>query len=75
MGKKETFIIAFFSLTFFLSVSLQRSLFSWKPKESRTVASQSAPGWKLFGKIQLRDNPLKDSRTIQQVREMVSTQT
>lgn len=45
---------------------LTRSLFSWKPKESRAVASHSAPGWKLFGKIQLRDNPLKDSRTIQQ---------
>lgn len=53
----------------FLSVFLQRSLFSWKPKESRTAASQSAPGWKLFGKIPLRDNPPKDSRTIQQVRE------
>uniref|UniRef100_A0A672JVJ3 TBC1 domain family member 12-like n=1 Tax=Sinocyclocheilus grahami TaxID=75366 RepID=A0A672JVJ3_SINGR len=40
---------------------LTRSLFSWKPK-----ASHSAPGWKLFGKIPLQDNPLKNSRTIQQ---------
>ncbi|XP_067311689.1 TBC1 domain family member 12 [Pseudorasbora parva] len=45
---------------------LTRSLFSWKPKESRTAASQSAPGWKLFGKIPLRDDLPKDSRTIQQ---------
>lgn len=45
---------------------LTRSLFSWKPKESRATASQSAPGWKLFGKIPLRDNPPKDSRTIQE---------
>lgn len=55
----------------FLLVCLQRSLFSWKPKESRATASQSAPGWKLFGKIPLRDNPPKDSRTIQEVREAV----
>uniref|UniRef100_A0A671KQ40 TBC1 domain family member 12-like n=1 Tax=Sinocyclocheilus anshuiensis TaxID=1608454 RepID=A0A671KQ40_9TELE len=40
---------------------LTRSLFSWKPK-----ASHSAPGWKLFGKNPLQDNPLKNSRTIQQ---------
>ncbi|XP_052010192.1 TBC1 domain family member 12-like [Xyrauchen texanus] len=45
---------------------LTRSLFSWKPKELKATASQSAPGWKLFGKLPLRDNPPKDSRTIQQ---------
>ncbi|KAI7804723.1 TBC1 domain family member 12 [Triplophysa rosa] len=45
---------------------LTRSLFSWKPKESRTTASQSVPGWKLFGNIPLRDNPPKDSKIIQQ---------
>uniref|UniRef100_A0A672K6G1 TBC1 domain family member 12-like n=1 Tax=Sinocyclocheilus grahami TaxID=75366 RepID=A0A672K6G1_SINGR len=45
---------------------LTRSLFSWKPKESRASASHSAPGWKLFGKIPLRDIPPKDSKTIQQ---------
>ncbi|XP_028844076.1 TBC1 domain family member 12 [Denticeps clupeoides] len=44
---------------------LSRSLFSWKPKEPKPAAP-SAPGWKLFGKIPLRDNPPKDSRTIQQ---------
>uniref|UniRef100_A0A8C2H054 Rab-GAP TBC domain-containing protein n=1 Tax=Cyprinus carpio TaxID=7962 RepID=A0A8C2H054_CYPCA len=38
------------------------------PKESKAAASHSAPGWKLFGKIPLRDNPLKNSTTIQQVR-------
>uniref|UniRef100_A0A673HJE4 TBC1 domain family member 12-like n=1 Tax=Sinocyclocheilus rhinocerous TaxID=307959 RepID=A0A673HJE4_9TELE len=41
--------------------SYDQTLFSWKPK-----ASHSAPGWKLFGKIPLQDNPLKNSRTIQQ---------
>uniref|UniRef100_A0A8C2CBZ3 Rab-GAP TBC domain-containing protein n=1 Tax=Cyprinus carpio TaxID=7962 RepID=A0A8C2CBZ3_CYPCA len=45
---------------------LTRSLFSWKPKESRAAASHSAPGWKLFGKIPLRDIPPKDSKSIQQ---------
>ncbi|KAK2878843.1 hypothetical protein Q8A67_019634 [Cirrhinus molitorella] len=45
---------------------LTRNLFSWKPKESRATASDSAPGWKLFGKIPLRDNPPKDTRTIEQ---------
>ncbi|XP_065153559.1 TBC1 domain family member 12 [Paramisgurnus dabryanus] len=45
---------------------LTRSLFSWKPKESRATASQSVPGWKLFGKIPLRDNPPKDCQIIQQ---------
>ncbi|XP_059374845.1 TBC1 domain family member 12-like [Carassius carassius] len=45
---------------------LTRSLFSWKPKESKGAASHSVPGWKLFGKIPLRDNPLKNSRTVQQ---------
>ncbi|RXN29813.1 TBC1 domain family member 12-like protein [Labeo rohita] len=48
---------------------LTRSLFSWKPKESRAAASHSAQGWKLFGKIPQRDNPPKDSRTIQQENE------
>ncbi|XP_043118651.1 TBC1 domain family member 12 [Puntigrus tetrazona] len=45
---------------------LTRSLFSWKSKESRAAASNSAPGWKLFGTIPLRDNLPKDSKTIQQ---------
>ncbi|XP_027019027.2 TBC1 domain family member 12 isoform X2 [Tachysurus fulvidraco] len=38
-----------------------RGLFSRKQKESA-----SAPGWKLFGKVPLRESPPKDSKTIQQ---------
>ncbi|XP_016368791.1 TBC1 domain family member 12-like isoform X2 [Sinocyclocheilus rhinocerous] len=37
------------------------SLFSRKQREA-----QSAPGWKLFGKVPLRESPPKDSKTIQQ---------
>ncbi|XP_033887303.3 TBC1 domain family member 12-like isoform X1 [Acipenser ruthenus] len=42
-----------------------RSLFSRKMKDPKPP-SQSAPGWKLFGKVPLRENPQKDSMTIQQ---------
>ncbi|XP_030630953.1 TBC1 domain family member 12 [Chanos chanos] len=42
-----------------------RSLFSRKQKDT-SMLSQSAPGWKLFGKVPLRENTPKDSRTIQQ---------
>ncbi|KAJ8406823.1 hypothetical protein AAFF_G00297390 [Aldrovandia affinis] len=42
-----------------------RSLFSRKSKEP-SPPSQSVPGWKLFGKVPLRENAPKDSRTIQQ---------
>uniref|UniRef100_A0A671KMN1 TBC1 domain family member 12-like n=1 Tax=Sinocyclocheilus anshuiensis TaxID=1608454 RepID=A0A671KMN1_9TELE len=38
-----------------------RSLFSRKQREA-----QSAAGWKLFGKVPLRESPPKDSKTIQQ---------
>ncbi|XP_066521823.1 TBC1 domain family member 12 isoform X2 [Hoplias malabaricus] len=38
-----------------------RGLFSRRQKES-----QSAPGWKLFGKVPLRESPPKDCKTIQQ---------
>uniref|UniRef100_A0A8C1SIF9 TBC1 domain family, member 12b n=1 Tax=Cyprinus carpio TaxID=7962 RepID=A0A8C1SIF9_CYPCA len=38
-----------------------RTLFSRKQREA-----QSAPGWKLFGKVPLRESPPKDSKTIQQ---------
>ncbi|MGH0136924.1 UNVERIFIED_CONTAM: hypothetical protein FKN15_008498 [Acipenser sinensis] len=41
------------------------SLFSRKMKDPKPP-SQSAPGWKLFGKVPLRENPQKDSMTIQQ---------
>lgn len=39
-----------------------RNLFSRKQREA-----QSAPGWKLFGKVPLRESPPKDSKIIQQV--------
>uniref|UniRef100_A0A8C9T2G8 TBC1 domain family member 12 n=1 Tax=Scleropages formosus TaxID=113540 RepID=A0A8C9T2G8_SCLFO len=42
-----------------------RSLFSRKQKDPRPMV-QSAPGWKLFGKVPLRENAQKDSKTIQQ---------
>ncbi|KAJ8264367.1 hypothetical protein GJAV_G00148330 [Gymnothorax javanicus] len=42
-----------------------RNLFSRKAKEQKPPA-QSVPGWKLFGKVPLRENPTKDARTIQQ---------
>ncbi|XDV45028.1 hypothetical protein PO909_013205 [Leuciscus waleckii] len=38
-----------------------RNLFSRKQREA-----QSAPGWKLFGKVPLRESPPKASKTIQQ---------
>ncbi|KAL1263951.1 hypothetical protein QQF64_004306 [Cirrhinus molitorella] len=38
-----------------------RNLFSRKQREA-----QSAPGWKLFGKVPLRESPPKDSKIIQQ---------
>uniref|UniRef100_A0A672RBT1 TBC1 domain family member 12-like n=1 Tax=Sinocyclocheilus grahami TaxID=75366 RepID=A0A672RBT1_SINGR len=38
-----------------------RSLFSRKQREAH-----SAPGWKLFGKVPLRESPPKDSKIIQQ---------
>ncbi|XP_051968594.1 TBC1 domain family member 12-like [Xyrauchen texanus] len=44
-----------------ISEIFSRSLFSRKQREA-----QSAPGWKLFGKVPLRESPPKDSRTIQQ---------
>ncbi|XP_026078904.1 TBC1 domain family member 12-like isoform X2 [Carassius auratus] len=44
-----------------ISDTLNRSLFPRKQREA-----QSAPGWKLFGKVPLRESPPKDSKTIQQ---------
>lgn len=46
-----------------------RNLFSRKPKEPKPP-SQNAPGWRLFGKVPLRENTTKDPKdsfTIQQV--------
>uniref|UniRef100_A0A8B9KN73 TBC1 domain family, member 12b n=1 Tax=Astyanax mexicanus TaxID=7994 RepID=A0A8B9KN73_ASTMX len=34
--------------------------------DSLKMEVQSAPGWKLFGKVPLRESPPKDSKTIQQ---------
>nr|XP_006630427.1 PREDICTED: TBC1 domain family member 12 isoform X1 [Lepisosteus oculatus] len=48
-----------------ISDFFSRSLFSRKGKEPKTP-SQSVPGWKLFGKVPLRENTQKDSKTIQQ---------
>ncbi|XP_028826513.1 TBC1 domain family member 12-like isoform X2 [Denticeps clupeoides] len=42
-----------------------RGLFSKRQAEAGPP-SQSAPGWKLFGKVPLREGGQKDSRTIQQ---------
>ncbi|XP_073684556.1 TBC1 domain family member 12 isoform X2 [Garra rufa] len=44
-----------------ISDIFSRNLFTKKQREA-----QSAPGWKLFGKVALRESPPKDSKTIQQ---------
>ncbi|TRY59916.1 hypothetical protein DNTS_013440 [Danionella cerebrum] len=44
-----------------ISDIFSRSLFPRKQREAH-----SAPGWKLFGKVPLRESPPKDSKTIQQ---------
>eukprot|EP00062_Callorhinchus_milii_P001360 gi/632937259/ref/XP_007897880.1/ PREDICTED: TBC1 domain family member 12 [Callorhinchus milii] len=44
---------------------ITRNFFTKKIKE-QTPPTHSAPGWKLFGKIPPRENPQKDSKTIQQ---------
>ncbi|XP_056627355.1 TBC1 domain family member 12 isoform X3 [Triplophysa dalaica] len=44
-----------------ISEMFSRNLFSRKQRET-----PSAPGWKLFGKVPLRESPPKDSRTIRQ---------
>ncbi|KAG7328735.1 hypothetical protein KOW79_008679 [Hemibagrus wyckioides] len=43
---------------------LTRSLFSWKPKESKTTAAAS--GWRIFGKISPKGNLTGDSGMPQQ---------
>ncbi|KAM4623769.1 TBC1 domain family member 12-like isoform 2-T2 [Polymixia lowei] len=48
-----------------------RGLFSRKQR----AASQSAPGWKLFGKVPPRESPTKNSKTIQQEYEARQVQT
>ncbi|ROL53930.1 TBC1 domain family member 12, partial [Anabarilius grahami] len=44
-----------------ISEIFSRNLFSRKQREA-----QSVPGWKLFGKVPLRESPPKNSKTIQQ---------
>ncbi|XP_076835293.1 TBC1 domain family member 12 isoform X2 [Brachyhypopomus gauderio] len=39
---------------------LTRSLFSWKPRGPKTI--QTASGWKLFGKVPLKENTDKDTQ-------------
>lgn len=46
--------------------SLSRNFFTKRTKELKP-AVQSAPGWKLFGKVPPRENLPKDSKIIQQV--------
>ncbi|KAK2843878.1 hypothetical protein Q7C36_012093 [Tachysurus vachellii] len=46
-----------------LSDLLTRSLFSWKPKESKATAAAS--GWRIFGKISPKGNNTGDSGTPQ----------
>ncbi|XP_043912592.1 TBC1 domain family member 12 isoform X2 [Protopterus annectens] len=45
--------------------TLDRNIFFKKTKDLK-FSTQSAPGWKLFGKVPPRENLQKDSRTIQQ---------
>ncbi|KAI4877212.1 hypothetical protein NFI96_020839 [Prochilodus magdalenae] len=52
---------------------LTRSLFSWKTKEPKAAAAQSAPGWRLFGKAPPKDSPPDDCGTVQQVRTLSKT--
>ncbi|CAB1343751.1 unnamed protein product [Coregonus sp. 'balchen'] len=56
------------SKKFGISDFFTRNLFSRKPKEPKPP-SQNAPGWRLFGKVPLRENTTKDPKdsfTIQQ---------
>ncbi|XP_038816556.1 TBC1 domain family member 14 isoform X3 [Salvelinus namaycush] len=56
------------SKNFGISDFFTRNLFSRKPKEPKPP-SQNAPGWRLFGKVPLKENTTKDPKdsfTIQQ---------
>uniref|UniRef100_A0A669F4E7 TBC1 domain family member 14 n=1 Tax=Oreochromis niloticus TaxID=8128 RepID=A0A669F4E7_ORENI len=48
-----------------------RSLFARRVKENQPV-DQKDPGWKLFGKVPLRESPLKDPKKIQKEYETKS---
>ncbi|XP_071015385.1 TBC1 domain family member 12-like [Oncorhynchus clarkii lewisi] len=49
------------SKKFGISDFFTRNLFSRKPKEPKPP-SQNAPGWRLFGKVPLRENTTKDPK-------------
>uniref|UniRef100_A0AAX7VPT5 Rab-GAP TBC domain-containing protein n=1 Tax=Astatotilapia calliptera TaxID=8154 RepID=A0AAX7VPT5_ASTCA len=53
-----------------VSFSSLRSLFARRVKENQPV-EQKDPGWKLFGKVPLRESPLKDPKKIQKVESVV----
>lgn len=57
ISKNKTFLFFFF---------FSRNFFTKRTKELKP-AVQSAPGWKLFGKVPPRENLPKDSKIIQQV--------
>ncbi|XP_059211171.1 TBC1 domain family member 14 [Centropristis striata] len=54
-----------------LASLFNRSLFARRVKDSRPV-EQRDPGWKLFGKVPLRDGPIKDPKRIQKEYETKS---
>ncbi|TDG99919.1 hypothetical protein EPR50_G00199410 [Perca flavescens] len=54
-----------------LASLFNRSLFARKVKDSRPV-EQRDPGWKLFGKVPLREGPIKDPKRIQKEYETKS---
>ncbi|XP_010789293.1 TBC1 domain family member 14-like [Notothenia coriiceps] len=49
-----------------LASLFNRSLFARRVKDNRPV-EQKDPGWKLFGKVPLREGPIKDPKRIQKV--------
>lgn len=53
-----------------VSFSSLRSLFARRVKENQPV-EQKDPGWKLFGKVPLRESPLKDPKKIQKVESVI----
>ncbi|KAK5848637.1 hypothetical protein PBY51_006234 [Eleginops maclovinus] len=54
-----------------LASLFNRSLFARRVKDSRPV-EQKDPGWKLFGKVPLREGPIKDPKRIQKEYETKS---
>ncbi|XP_030635567.1 TBC1 domain family member 14 [Chanos chanos] len=48
-----------------LASFFNRSLFAKKVKDSRALEGQREPGWKLFGKVPLKESSIKDPKKIQ----------